>query len=152
DALMLAAAVAASSLTFGASAPSSNDLASLERPRVMAAANEYLTRSPQTITAFHTARSTGGPHDFFSEGDYWWPDPAHPDGPYVRRDGESNPGNFVDHRRAMMRLSVEMPALTAAWLLTSHSRYAKHARRHLYAWFVDPATRMSPNLQYAQAI
>jgi hypothetical protein len=64
------------------------------------------------------ARSAGGPHDFFSEGDYWWPDPKNPSGPYVRRDGESNPDNFVEHRRALIRLSVEMPALTAAWKLT----------------------------------
>jgi hypothetical protein len=101
---------------------------------------------------FRAARSAGGPHDFFSEGDYWWPDPANPSGPYIRRDGESNPGNFVEHRRALMRLSVEMPALTAAWRLTNESRYAEHARRHLRAWFVDPATRMNSNLQYAQAI
>jgi hypothetical protein len=152
DPLMLAAAVAASGLAFVASPPSPSELASIERPRVIEAANKYLTRSPQTITAFHAASSAGGPHDFFSEGDYWWPDPAHPDGPYIRRDGESNPDNFVDHRRAMMRLSVEMPALTAAWLLSSDSRYAEHARRHLHAWFVDAATRMGPNLQYAQAI
>ena len=45
-----------------------------------------------------------------------------------------------------------MPALTAAWKLTSDDRYAAHARRHLRAWFVDPATRMTPSLEYAQAI
>ena len=132
--------------------PYTRVISSLERPRVIAAANTFLTRTPQTITAFRAARSTGGPHDFFSEGDYWWPDPTNPNGPYVRRDGESNPDNFVEHRRALMRLSVEMPALTAAWRLTNEARYAEHARRHLRAWFVDPATRMNPNLQYAQAI
>jgi hypothetical protein len=123
-----------------------------ERERVIAAANRYLTRVPQTITAFHAARSAGGPHDFFSEGDYWWADPKNPDGPYIRRDGESNPGNFVDHRRALVRLSLEVPALTAAWKLTSDERYAAQARRHLRAWFVDPSTRMTPSLEYAQAI
>jgi len=125
---------------------------SRERDRVIAAADRYLTRPTQTITAFRTTRSAGGPHDFFSEGDYWWPDPKKPDGPYIRRDGESNPDNFVDHRRALVRLSVEVPALTAAWKLTSDQRYAAHARRHLRAWFVDPATRMTPSLAYAQAI
>jgi hypothetical protein len=123
-----------------------------ERPRVIAAANRYLQSSPVTITASRSARSTGGPHDFFSEGDYWWPDPANPNGPYIRRDGESNPDNFVEHRRALMRLSVEMPALTAAWRLTGEARYAEHARRHLRAWFVDSATRMNADLRYAQAI
>ena len=123
-----------------------------ERNRVIEAADRYLTRPPQTITAFRASRSAGGPHDFFSEGDYWWPDPKNPGGSYIRRDGESNPDNFVDHRRALVRLSLEVPALTAAWKLTSDDRYAVHAKRHLRAWFVDPATRMTPSLEYAQAI
>ena len=126
--------------------------AASERPRVLSAADTYLHRAPQTITAFRAVRSAGGVHDFFSEGDYWWPDPANPDGPYIRRDGESNPANFVEHRRAMVRLSIEVPALTAAWLLTKEGRYAEQARRHLRAWFVEPETRMNPSLTYAQAI
>jgi len=127
-------------------------VADLDRPRVLAAADRYLTLEPATVTSARAARSAGGLHDFFSEGDYWWPDPKTPDGPYVRRDGESNPGNFVEHRRAMIRLSVEMPALTAAWVLSGDAKYAAHARKHLRAWFVDPATRMNPSLTYAQAI
>ena len=123
-----------------------------ERARVLSSASEYLSREPQTVTAFPAKRSAGGRHDFFSEGDYWWPDPKNPDGPYVRRDGESNPDNFADHRRAMVRLSVEVPALAAAWTLTKDDRYAAHVRRHLRAWFVDPATRMTPSLEYSQAI
>jgi len=132
--------------------PGGTIVSDTERARVLSAANLYLTRAPQTITSFRAARSAGGLHDFFSEGDYWWRDPAHPDGPYIRRDGESNPDNFVDHRRALVRLSVEVPALAAAWKLTSEDRYAEHARRHLRAWFVDPATRMTASLEYAQAI
>src|SRR4029079_3411153 len=116
------------------------DTVGTARDRVIPAADEDLTRPPQTITAFRAARSAGGPHDFFSEGDYWWPDPKNPAGPYIRRDGESNPDNFVDHRRALVRLSLEVPALTAAWKLTSDDRYAAQARRHLRAWFVDPST------------
>ena len=128
------------------------DLAAMERPRVVRAADEYLTRAPETITSFPASRSAGGTHDFFSEGDYWWPDPKNPSGPYIRRDGESNPDNFVAHRRAMIRLSVEVPALASAWVLTRDARYAEHARRHLRAWFVDAETSMNPTLEYAQAI
>ncbi len=123
-----------------------------ERARVLAAAQRYLSEPPITVTASSSPRSAGGPHDFFSEGDYWWPDPKNPDGPYIQRDGMSNPGNFNDHRRYLMRLSVQVPALAAAWKLTGDRRYAEHAVAHLRAWFVDPATRMNPNLQYAQAI
>lgn len=128
------------------------DMSVFDRARVLKAAGQYLSEPPVTVTASHSPRSAGGPHDFFSEGDYWWPDPQNPSGPYIQRDGMTNPDNFVEHRRALMRLSVQVPALAAAWKLTKDARYARHAALHLRAWFLDPATRMSPNLQYAQAI
>ena len=34
-----------------------------------------------------------------------------------------NPGNFNDHRRALMRLSVLMPALVAAYTATKDHKY-----------------------------
>jgi Alginate lyase len=134
----------------GAPAPAIDVAA--ERTRVVTAADQYVKEAPVTVTASRSPRSAGGLHDFFSEGDYWWPDPEHPDGPYIQRDGMTNPANFVEHRRALMRLSVQLPALVEAWRLTHEARYAAHAARHLRAWFVDPATRMNPSLQYAQAI
>ncbi|MGH9581929.1 MAG: alginate lyase family protein [Bryobacteraceae bacterium] len=128
------------------------DLYAMERPRVVKEANKFLNQPPVTITSFHSSRSAGGLHDYFSEGDYWWPNPKNPKGPYIHRDGMSNPDNFDADRRALMRLSVQCPALCAAWLLTKERKYADHAAAHLRAWFVDPKTRMNPNLQYAQAI
>lgn len=128
------------------------DLAAFDRARVLNAARQYLSEAPITVTASHSPRSAGGLHDFFSEGDYWWPDPQNPGGPYIQRDGMSNPDNFVEHRRALMRLSVQVPALVAAWRLTRDERYARHAARHLRAWFIDEPTRMNPSLQYSQAI
>ncbi|HJQ31957.1 MAG TPA: alginate lyase family protein [Pyrinomonadaceae bacterium] len=132
--------------------PAAFDVAAFERARVLKAAESYLSERPVTVTASHSPRSAGGPHDFFSEGDYWWPDPQNPSGPYVQRDGMTNPDNFVEHRRALMRLSVQVPALAAAWKLTNDARYARHAALHLRAWFLDPATLMNPSLEYAQAI
>src|SRR6266850_1272946 len=131
---------------------SSFNVAKFDRARVLKAANQYLKEVPITITASQSPRSAGGLHDFFSEGDYWWPDPNNPGGPYIQRDGMSNPDNFIEHRRYLMRLSVQVPALVAAWKLTKDTRYSMHAARHLRAWFIDEATRMNPNLQYAQAI
>jgi hypothetical protein len=128
------------------------DVAAFDRARVLKAAKEYLSESPITITASRSPRSAGGPHDLFSEGDYWWPDPQNPAGPYIQRDGRTNPDNFTDHRNYLMRLSVQVPALVAAWKLTGDQVYAKHAASHLRAWFLDEATRMNPSLQYAQAI
>jgi hypothetical protein len=128
------------------------DVARIERARVLKAADTYLAEPPVTLTASSSPRSAGGRHDYFSEADYWWPDPQNPGGPYVQRDGLSNPDNFDEHRRAMRRLSLQLPALAAAWRLTAEERYASHAARHLRAWFVDEATRMNPHLRYAQAI
>jgi alginate lyase len=128
------------------------DLRAFEKARVARAGERYLDQPPITITASSSPRSTGGPHDFFSEGDYWWPDPKNPNGPYIQRDGMSNPENFVEHRRALMRLSVQVPALTAAWMVTGDKKYAEHAAVHLQAWFIDPKTMMYPHLRYAQAI
>src|SRR5580698_10248684 len=52
----------------------------------------------------------------------------------------------------MVRLSLIVPALAAAWELTGDPKYAAHAAKHLRAWFVEPATKMNANLEYAQAI
>ncbi|MCR5869681.1 alginate lyase family protein [Sphingomonas sp. J344] len=78
--------------------------------------------------------------------------PRRSGGPYVRRDGYSNPARFDAHRQALIRLSLQVPALVAAWRLTRDPRYARHAERHLDAWFVDAETRMAPHLDHAQAI
>src|SRR5579871_2279145 len=103
------------------------DIVASERGRVLKAADRHLAEAPITVTAASSPRSAGGRHDFFSEGDYWWPDPKNPGGPYIQRDGMSNPDNFVDHRRYLMRLSVQAPALAAAWRITHDSRFATHA-------------------------
>ncbi|MBV9268071.1 MAG: alginate lyase family protein [Acidobacteriaceae bacterium] len=128
------------------------DLTAIERPRVLRLGNQFLREKPITITASSSTRSAGGKHDYFSEGDYWWPDPKNPNGPYIQRDGETNPGNFVAHRHALIRFGVQAGALSAAWVLTKHRKYAKHAAEHLRAWFINPDTMMNPNLQFAQAV
>jgi len=128
------------------------EIARIDRERILRAADGYLNEGPVTVTAASSPRSRGGKHDYFSEGDYWWPNPKDPDGPYIRRDGFSNPANFNDHREALIRLSLHVPALTAAWMITRDRKYARHAALHLQAWFVDVPTRMNPSLNYAQAI
>ena len=111
-----------------------------------------MAEKPVTVTASSCKRSVGGVHDYYSEGDYWWPDPAKPDGPYMQKDGETNPDNFSEHRHAMVRFSEITATLTSAWLLTGDRKYSNKALEHLNAWFVDTNTRMNPNMLYAQAI
>lgn len=128
-------------------------LISLEEQKyIVETATDYLDSIPVTVTDHVCDRSTGGPHDFYSEGDYWWPDPNNPDGPYIRRDGQTNPDNFVAHRLAMIRLSQIVGMQTSAYLLTGDETFASASQKHLEAWFVDSETRMNPSLLYVQAI
>ena len=118
----------------------------------IARAKAFLNTNPVTVTNASCKRSAGGIHDFYSEGDYWWPNPENPNGPYIQKDGQTNPDNFTAHRYAMVRLSEIVATLTSAWLLTGDQVYADKALEHLNAWFVDTATMMNPHMLYAQAI
>ena len=100
------------------------------------------------------AGPSGDKHDFVSYAPYWWPDPAKPDGlPYIRKDGHTNKemvdkgdaGNFSATVRAIR-------ILTEAFVAANEPKYADNAVRRINKWFVNPATRMNPNLEYGQAI
>lgn len=122
------------------------------RDHIRSEAAWAMRQMPVTVTAATCERSAGGKHDFYSEGDYWWPDPKHADSPYVQRDGQTNPANFVAHRQAMVRFSRVVGALAAAYVADGKKAGLEHAKRHILAWFADSATMMNPHLLYAQAI
>lgn len=122
------------------------------RKHIMEEAAWAMQQEPETVTAHSSSRSAGGKHDFFSEGDYWWPNPKSADSPYVQKDGMTNPDNFVAHRLAMIRFSRIVGALASAYKITGDNKYVVQAMKHCKAWFVDSETLMNPNLLYAQAI
>jgi hypothetical protein len=128
------------------------DIRRIDRERVLTAADKFLKQPPVTITSFHATRTAGGSHDYYSEADYYWPNPTDPQGPYVNRDGMSNPNNFNDHRLALIGMSIAVPCLVSAFILTDDPKFARHAIDHLNAWFVDESTLMYPRLLYSQAI
>jgi hypothetical protein len=122
------------------------------RKQVLDEAAWAMQQDPVTVTAQTSPRSAGGKHDFFSEGDYWWPNPKSTDSPYVQHDGMTNPDNFVAHRLAMIRFSKIVGALASAYKITGDEKYVQQAMKHCRAWFTDTATLMNPSLLYAQAI
>ena len=127
-------------------------VAGVDRARILRQAEKWVAEKPVTITSFKAERSPGTLHDYFSEADYFWPNPANPSGPYKEIDGKSNPDNFQEHRKAMIRLSLAMPALAAGYRLAGKQAYGKAAAAHLKAWFVTPETHMNPNLELSQGV
>jgi len=153
--LLLNVALLSVQLSAQTPAPSStmaSAAAKVLMPYVQKEASWAMEQLPVTVTASTSSRSSGGKHDFFSEGDYWWPNPKSVDSPYIQRDGMTNPGNFIDHRKAMIRFSRVMGSLASAYLTSKNERYAAQAFKHARAWFIDTATLMNPHLLYAQAI
>ncbi|EOR95597.1 hypothetical protein ADIARSV_1203 [Arcticibacter svalbardensis MN12-7] len=124
----------------------------LLRAQIITEAKWAMTQLPQTVTSTFSSRSAGGLHDFFSEADYFWPDPEHPDDPYISRDGLTNPDNFLEHPKAMLRFSKIIGALASAYKLTGDEKYVNHAVLHLQAWFIHAETLKNPNLLYAQVV
>lgn len=133
------------------------ELVAAERDRVLRLAAEAMRATPVSLRSAALpplAKKLGvQPGDYFSMGDYWWPNPATADGlPYVRRDGESNPANFDAHRQLLREMRDHVAALAAASIVAHDTAAARRAADWLRTFFVDPATRMTPHLRFAQAI
>lgn len=120
---------------------------------ILEKAQEALTAPVLHITDMQSDRSEGGIHDYYSNGDYWWPNPDTPDGlPYIHRDGQTNPDNFNGHRIILRQMRTNVVFLTSAYLLTGEEAYAEHAVCYLKEFFLDEETYMAPHLNYAQAL
>lgn len=121
---------------------------------VRTAADQAMQSPLVSVLDKQSTPPSGDKHDYMSLAPYFWPNPATPNHlPYLRRDGQHNPEAYAiqDHAN-LFRMEDNTHALALAYFFTGDETYARRAAEQLNVWFLNPATRMNPNLQYAQAV
>lgn len=122
--------------------------------RLQRDAQKALADGPYTIVNKAVTPPSGDKHDYMTQAPYFWPDPKKLNGlPYIRRDGERNPEiNKITDHKSIDDLENSAETLALAYYFKGDEAYATKAVELLRAFFLNPATRMNPNLEYAQFI
>lgn len=117
-------------------------------------ANKDLLVTPVSVTAKSQLPPDGTKHDYLSLSVYAWPNPHTRSGmPYVIRDGDRNPSvDSVPDKANLVNVINWSQELAYAYYFTGNPAYATKATAIISTWFLDPATRMDPNLKYAQGV
>jgi hypothetical protein len=117
-------------------------------------ADSFLLMKPVSVTEKPQIPPSGSKHDYMSLAPYFWPNPNTPNGlPYIRKDGEHNPDIFkITDKKFKDDVDKSTKSLSLAYFLTGNEKYAAKATEILKVWFIDTATKMNPNLKYAQAV
>jgi hypothetical protein len=121
-------------------------------------ADDWLDQGPWTVVDKPRSAPGGDVHDYLSQAPYWWPtQPKTADNPwgcpYVQRDGQRNPEvDTGTDRQDVEKVFDSTYDLSLAWYYTGRRQYAEKAAQVLRTWFLDPATKMNPNLDHGQFI
>jgi Alginate lyase len=131
------------------------DASKITTDALLAEAEKSIKRGPYSVVDKQKVPASGDKHDYYSLGPYWWPTPGKPNGePYSRKDGNINPerdGSAFD-ASSLIALTRDVATLSLAYYYSGDRRYSAHAALLVRTWFLNPATRMNPNLAYAQAV
>jgi len=128
-------------------------------------AAELADEAPWSVMNKTITPPTGSKHDYESLAPYWWPDCSSVGNttqltpeqiwttcPYVQKDGQFNPdvrqlandvGEFSDMSDAIFYSAM-------AWAFNGSSIFSSNVANYINVWFLDPATSMTPNLNYGQ--
>ncbi|WP_066875271.1 alginate lyase family protein [Clostridium mediterraneense] len=121
---------------------------------LISSANKLLkiTKYP-TVTDKTILVSNGeNKHDFASMTPYLWNDPNSKSG-YIVKDGVDNPERLDSQKYDSTRLNKmvsDVNTLSLAYAITGNKAYANQASNFIKTWFINPETKMDPNMKYAE--
>jgi hypothetical protein len=122
--------------------------------KIVKEANKRVGKPVITITENENLQASKDPHDYFSIGRYFWPDPSKSDGlPWINRDGETNPDAVkASDEKKLGEMIHAVEYLSLAYYLTGDEKYGVEAARFLRGFFLDAETKMNPHLNYGQSV
>jgi hypothetical protein len=122
--------------------------------KIVKEADKRLGKPVITITENENLQASKDPHDYFSIGRYFWPDPSKSDGlPWINRDGETNPDAVkASDEKKLGEMIHTVEYLSLAYYLTGQEKYGSEAARYLRGFFLDAETKMNPHLNYGQSV
>ena len=122
--------------------------------KIVKEADKRVGKPVITITENENLQASKDPHDYFSIGRYFWPDPSKSDGlPWINRDGETNPDAVkASDEKKLGEMIHAVEYLALAYHLTGEERYGAETARFLRGFFLDAETKMNPHLDYGQSV
>lgn len=140
------------------------DVSKYARDAIVQGAAQIATEGPWTVTSKTVMPPTNSTHDYLSWGPYYWPDCSKAGNTteltpeqiwvtceYTQRDGLFNPdARLVNDTGIFQAMSDSVFFNSMAWVITGDNTYASNAATAIKTWFIDAATVMTPNLNYAQ--
>ncbi|KAF8309087.1 chondroitin AC/alginate lyase [Clavulina sp. PMI_390] len=133
---------------------------------IVGAAQTFFTEGPWAVTNKTILPPSNNTHDYLSYAPYYWPDCSNVHNTtqltqqeinneckFVDRDGQFVPDQHsVDNVGAFYLMGDAIFYSAMAWAITGDGSYAANIDHWIDTWFVNNATAMTPNLNYAQLV